>query len=98
MRAVSVQYEALFWKREAAAEDHEKYDKSLTAVGDGETNQVERVIANVLGHHDNEEHVASVPLQQWDSGRERVGVALGPGELGGEGWAAHMMLVKRSSW
>ena len=50
LRAESVQHEALFWKRKAAAEDHEKYDKSLTAVGDGETNQVERVIANVLGH------------------------------------------------
>jgi hypothetical protein len=79
LRAESVQYEALFWKREAAAEDHEKYDKSMTAVGDCETNQVERVIANVLGHYDNEEHVASVPLQQWDSGTEKGWGGTGPG-------------------
>jgi hypothetical protein len=49
-RDIACRKRSLFWKREAAAEGHEKYDKSLTAVGDGETNQVKRVIADVLGH------------------------------------------------
>ena len=61
LSAISAQDQTLLWQRDAAADVHAENNKALTAGGDGEPNQVEGVITDVLRHHENEDHFDSVP-------------------------------------